>query len=210
MTHSQQQFLRCLGEHGLAPVLIDHSARFFALVRYLLRTARDAAFIPNSPDGELSFWTHLALYHDIGKAAVPEATLRKPGSLTPPERARIQSHAAAGGELVRSSAGLWALPEARILCDICRHHHERWDGSGYPDGLRGEELSPLVQLIGMADAYDALVTPRCYRPATPHERAACMLLRGDCGAFSPALRAIFAGHQAEFQTEVFGKTSASA
>ena len=199
MTHSQQQFLRCLGEHGLAPVLIDHSARFFALVRYLLRTARDAAFIPNSPDGELSFWAHLALYHDIGKAAVPEAILRKPGSLTPPERALIQSHAAAGGELVRSSAGLWALPEARILYDICRHHHERWDGRGYPDGLKGDEISIWAQIVSIADVYDALVSKRVYKDAYAPETALKMIREGACGAFNPRLLRCFFGAAAQLQ-----------
>lgn len=82
-------------------------------------------------------------------------------------------------------------PEAIYLYEICRHHHERWDGGGYPDGLQRDEIPCYVQIIGLADALDALLTKRSYRPALTSGDAISLIIKGGCGVFSPQIRAVF-------------------
>jgi putative two-component system response regulator len=109
--------------------------------------------------------------HDLGKVAIPDGILLKSGPLTPDERERVRAHAAAGEELVR---GLRTLDTVR---PIIRHHHERWDGSGYPDGLRGTATPFPARIMAVVDVYDALVTERPYKPAWSREKATATLLR---------------------------------
>jgi putative two-component system response regulator len=106
----------------------------------------------------------LALYrgghlHDIGKVGIPDSILFKPGSLTGEEWVIMRSHSARGEEICRP------LQSMESVLPIIRHHHERWDGSGYPDGLRGEQIPLLARVLQMADIYDALTNPRPYKPA---------------------------------------------
>ena len=129
-----------------------------------------------------------ALLHDIGKATVPPSILNKPGALTPDERFRIHAHPAAG-EALASAMG---LPET--VCRIVRHHHERWDGSGYPDGLEGGEIPRHARLVCIADVYDALTTRRSYRQAPWAERDVLATMEGEAGGlFDPELLAVFLG-----------------
>jgi cyclic di-GMP phosphodiesterase len=109
--------------------------------------------------------------HDLGKVAIPDGILLKSGPLTPDEREKVRAHAAAGEELVR---GLRTLDTVR---PIIRHHHERWDGSGYPDGLRGAATPFPARIMAVVDVYDALVTERPYKPAWSREKATATLLR---------------------------------
>jgi putative nucleotidyltransferase with HDIG domain len=106
-----------------------------------------------------------ARIHDIGKVAIPDDVLNKPGSLTKEEFIRIQSHAAVGAEMVEK---LWMY---RPWVPVIHHHHERWDGKGYPVGLAGEEIPLGARMIAVADAYDAMTTDRVYRKAFPVEKA---------------------------------------
>jgi HD-GYP domain-containing protein (c-di-GMP phosphodiesterase class II) len=106
-----------------------------------------------------------ARIHDIGKVAIPDDVLNKPGSLTKDEFIRIQSHAAVGAEMVEK---LWMY---RPWVPVIHHHHERWDGKGYPAGLAGEDIPLGARIIGVADAYDAMTTDRVYRKAFPVEKA---------------------------------------
>lgn len=107
------------------------------------------------------------LLHDVGKGVVPAEVLRKPGRLLPEERRLVEAHAAAGEAVVRQLA-----PDmAPDIVDAIRHHHERLDGSGYPDGLCGGEISPVARIIAVADVYDALRSDRPYRPALSREEA---------------------------------------
>ena len=124
--------------------------------------------------------------HDLGKIAVPDAILLKPGLLSPNERDIMTRHAAAGVELVQ---GLRTLDQVR---PIIRHHHERWDGSGYPDGLRGEAIPIEARIMAVVDVYDALHTQRPYKPARSHAESLSILLREtDQGFWDPRVVTAF-------------------
>lgn len=126
--------------------------------------------------------------HDIGKVAIPEEILNKPGRLTDEEFAIMKSHSAIGSQM------LLDLPEEQLASPlisvanaICRWHHERYDGRGYPDGLVGEEIPICAQVVSLADVYDALTSERSYKKAFSHEKALSMIIEGQCGTFNPLL-----------------------
>ena len=126
-----------------------------------------------------------ASLHDIGKIVIPEEILNKPGKLTKEEFEVMKTHSARGADMLNS---LPMRMESRLLKHayaICRWHHERWNGGGYPDGLRGDEIPLSAQLVALADVYDALTSKRVYKPAFTHERAIEMILGGECGEFNP-------------------------
>lgn len=126
--------------------------------------------------------------HDLGKVGVSDTVLLKPGPLTPEERRVIQAHPGLGADLVR---GLRTLDDVR---PIIRHHHERWDGSGYPDGLAGEAIPLGARVMAVVDVFDALATARPYKPALPRAEALAVLRReADAGWWDPRLVAAFAG-----------------
>ncbi len=126
--------------------------------------------------------------HDIGKLSIPDEILNKPGRLTAEEFKVMKSHSMAGADLLRQlSAVQQEDPLVKTAYEICRWHHERYDGGGYPDGLKGEEIPISAQVVSLADVYDALTSERCYKKAFPHEKAMEMILGGQCGAFNPLL-----------------------
>ena len=125
--------------------------------------------------------------HDIGKIAIPDSVLNKPGRLTAEEFEIMKQHSAIGAEMLRNLPFGENEPLVKAPYDICRWHHERWDGSGYPDGLKGDEIPLSAQVVSLADVYDALTSERVYKPAFTHERAMEMILGGECGVFNPAL-----------------------
>ena len=126
--------------------------------------------------------------HDLGKVAVPDRVLLKPGRLDPDERSIIQLHPVAGAEMVESMRTLAGVRP------IIRHHHERYDGSGYPDGLRGEAIPLGARIMAVVDVYDALHTSRPYKAAMSHEHAAAILLREtEAGVWDPQIVTTFIG-----------------
>lgn len=125
--------------------------------------------------------------HDIGKIAIPDFVLLKPGKLTSEEREIMQTHTTRGCEILRSLNYTQDEEYYQYCYDICRHHHERWDGKGYPDGLKGDQISIWAQVVSLADVYDALISERVYKPSYSHEKAVEMILNGECGAFNPEL-----------------------
>ena len=128
--------------------------------------------------------------HDIGKISLPSEILNKPGKLTKEEFEAIKTHTIIGSQmLLELSAKEREYPLVKTAFDICRWHHERYDGSGYPDGLVGDDIPISAQVVAMADVYDALTSDRCYKIAFPHEKAISMILRGECGSFNPLLLA---------------------
>jgi putative nucleotidyltransferase with HDIG domain len=130
--------------------------------------------------GEASEELELAArFHDIGKVAVPEEVLRKPGPLDSHEWELMACHVEWGAELLRH------LPECETIAHIVRHHHERYDGGGYPDGLSGEEIPLASRIITVCDAYGAMVSDRPYRRALPHEHALAELRDGAGEQFDP-------------------------
>lgn len=137
------------------------------------------------PEEEIEAISRLAALHDIGKLTIPRAILAKPEPLTPEERRLIQTHTVNGAELAQKIPTLTDSPEWSVFVyNICRFHHERYDGRGYPDGLIGEEIPLCAQVVGIVDCYDALTNDRVYNPRYSHEEAVAMILRGECGAFS--------------------------
>ena len=137
---------------------------------------------------------HIALasiLHDVGKIAVPDAILNKPGRLTPEEFEIMKTHTVQGAALLDRIPQLHEHPAYRYARDIARHHHERWDGRGYPDGLKGGEISIPAQVVSIADVYDALSCKRVYKDAFPREQVLDMIRTGACGVFNPHLLECF-------------------
>lgn len=125
--------------------------------------------------------------HDIGKISIPENILNKPGRLTPEEFDVIRTHPAIGASMLEGLTPYRKEPLLKTAIEICRWHHERWDGRGYPDGLLGEQIPISAQVVALADVYDALTSDRCYKKAYSHDTAITMILNGECGAFNPML-----------------------
>ncbi len=123
--------------------------------------------------------------HDIGKIAIPEEILNKPGRLTKEEFEIMKTHTTIGSEMLDKIEGYGDEPLVRTAYAICRWHHERYDGRGYPDGLVGEQIPISAQIVALADVYDALVSERSYKKAFSHETAVQMILNGECGTFNP-------------------------
>ena len=129
--------------------------------------------------------------HDVGKIAIPDAILTKPGPLTEEEREIMKTHAATGCEILSSLGDMGDQEYLRYAHNICHYHHERWDGGGYPEGLKGDDIPICAQVVGLADVYDALTSKRVYKDAFAFDTAANMILNGECGAFSPKLLECF-------------------
>lgn len=125
--------------------------------------------------------------HDIGKIAIPEEILNKPGRLTKEEFEIMKTHTTIGSEMLDKIEGYGDEPLVRTAYAICRWHHERYDGRGYPDGLVGEQIPISAQIVALADVYDALVSKRSYKEAFSHETAVQMILNGECGTFNPLI-----------------------
>lgn len=125
--------------------------------------------------------------HDIGKIVIDEKILNKPGKLTAEEFAVMKTHAMKGAEMLDALEGHRDDPLVQVSYQICRWHHERWDGRGYPDGLKGDEIPISAQVVALADVYDALTSPRVYKLPIPHQKAVQMIMEGKCGSFNPLL-----------------------
>lgn len=125
--------------------------------------------------------------HDIGKISIDDKILNKPGKLTVEEFDVMKTHSAIGGDILRELPVYQDKGIVHVAYQICRWHHERYDGRGYPDGLEGEEIPISAQVVSLADVYDALTSERCYKKAFTHEKAMDMILGGECGAFNPLL-----------------------
>ena len=132
--------------------------------------------------------TTASALHDIGKISIPDEILNKPGRLTAEEFAVIKGHSMAGANMLSElPLDQKEKPLVKTAYEICRWHHERYDGGGYPDGLKGEEIPVSAQVVALADVYDALTSERCYKDAYSHEKAIEMILAGQCGAFNPLM-----------------------
>lgn len=137
--------------------------------------------------------------HDIGKITIPDSILLKPGRLTKDEFEYMKSHTTRGCELLESMKNVLDPKYEKVSSEICRHHHERFDGKGYPDGLKGDAIPLSAQLVSVADVYDALVNERCYKDAFSPEEAFRMIVNGECGVFSPRLMEVFRKVRPQFE-----------
>lgn len=154
----------------------------------------------NTIDGDFVELLYLTSpLHDIGKVAIPDSVLLKPGKLTPEEFDVMKRHTVYGGETLETV--VQARPEAQFLAmaqQIALTHHERWDGSGYPNGLRGEEIPLSGRIVAVADVYDALTSKRVYKPAFSHEMAKSIILEGSGSHFDPRIVQAFLRREPQF------------
>lgn len=140
-----------------------------------------------------------AAMHDIEKTSLPDEIINKKGRLSPEELEIVKAHSILGAAMVEIAIpNLKDTPLYQYSCEVCRHHHERVDGQGYPDHLRGEEIPDYVQIVSLADVYDALRTPRVYRKAVTDVEAVRMIRSGECGAFDSELLDAFEPFLGEF------------
>ena len=138
-------------------------------------------------EADISLITTASSLHDIGKIRIPEEILNKPGRLTDEEFRIMKTHSELGADMIQDMHFPKDNSLVRASWEICRWHHERWDGRGYPDGLKGEEIPISAQIVSIADVYDALTSVRCYKNAYDHDTAIQMILEGQCGQFNPLL-----------------------
>ena len=162
----------------------EHVRRIHDITRYMLtQTELGEGLTPEEVDSIAL----AAITHDVGKIAIPDAILNKPGRLTPEEFEIMKTHTVQGERMLEHIPQLKEHGAYHYACDIARHHRERWDGRGYPDGLKGDEISLWAQIVSLADVYDALVSKRVYKDAFAREEALKMIQEGQCGVFNPAI-----------------------
>ena len=169
-----------------------HVQNIRSLTARCLRLIRDRRMAGcDFTDEQIEQISLASILHDLGKIAIPDGILNKPGRLTDEEFAIMKGHALKGAELLEKLPNRERNPIFYYAYDICRHHHERWDGRGYPDGLKGGENTVYTQIVALADVFDALISPRCYKAPFSREEAVRMIRAGECGNFQPELREAF-------------------
>lgn len=166
----------------------DHVRRIHDITKHLLSRTELGSGLDQE---EIEGIALAATLHDVGKIAVPDVILNKPGRLTVEEFEIMKTHTVQGAELLSRIPQLRCHRLYSYAVDIARHHHERWDGRGYPDGLKGDELSLWSQVVGLADVYDALSCKRVYKDAFPRRQVLEMIRGGQCGVFNPELLRYF-------------------
>ena len=169
------------GESGL------HVLHIQTATDILLRTLVRKTDKYNLNAADISLISTASALHDIGKINIPASILNKPGKLTKEEFDTMKTHTTTGAEILDKLPFQQESPLVKTAYAICRWHHERWDGRGYPDGLKGEDIPIAAQVVAMADVYDALTSERCYKKAFGHDKAMEMILNGECGQFNPLL-----------------------
>ena len=138
-------------------------------------------------EADIALITTASSLHDIGKIRIPEEILNKPGRLTDEEFKIMKTHSELGAAIIKDMDFPQDHPLVHTAWEICRWHHERWEGKGYPDGLKGEEIPISAQVVSIVDVYDALTSERCYKKAFEHDTAIQMIMDGQCGQFNPIL-----------------------
>ncbi|MDL2327442.1 response regulator [Ruminococcaceae bacterium OttesenSCG-928-A11] len=176
----------------------DHINRIRTLTKVMLEAMRDDYPLT---DEEIEAISNASAMHDIGKIAIPDSILMKPGPLTKEEFEVMKTHTVKGCDILTRVKSAQDQDYFTYCYEICRHHHERWDGRGYPDGLKGDEISIWAQATSLADVYDALTSPRVYKGAYDHDTAVRMILNGECGEFNPKLLASFQAVQHSLNAE---------
>jgi len=181
----------------------EHILRVRTLTRIFLEEMRE--FYPLT-DEQIKTIANVSAMHDIGKIVISDAILLKPGPLTMEEFEIMKTHTIRGCEILDTLNYTQDEESYRYSYDICRHHHERWDGRGYPDGLKGDEISIWAQATSLADVYDALTSERVYKQAYSHEETIRMILNGECGAFNPRLLDMLVRVEGTLQEKIFRYT----
>lgn len=169
------------GESGM------HVLHINMMTEILLQTVMRKTDKYNLKRSDIPIITMASALHDIGKISIPGEILNKPGKLTKEEFDTMKTHTLVGAEMLDQLTYYKDEALVKVSYQICRWHHERYDGRGYPDGLAGEEIPIAAQIVALADVYDALTSVRVYKPAFSHEKAIEMITNGECGAFNPLL-----------------------
>ena len=185
------------GESGLHVLHINNITE--KLLHSLVRNHEDIRL----SSSEIALIRTASSLHDIGKISIPTEILNKPGRLTQEEFEIMKTHSQIGSDMLSSLKLGKKDPLIQVSYEICRWHHERWDGRGYPDGLKGDEIPLSAQVVSLADVYDTLTSERCYKKAIPHEEAMQMILDGKCGAFNPKLLAALIDIEDDLKEETY-------
>ncbi len=169
----------------------EHVKRISELTRILMKEVSDAYPEYHLSQREIDKIAASSVLHDVGKISIPDMILNKPGRLTKEEFEIMKGHTVKGCEILQNIPNIMDEGLYNYSYDICRHHHERWDGKGYPDGLSGDDISVWAQVVSVADVYDALTAKRVYKDAFSHEKAVQMIYNGECGTFNPKILEVF-------------------
>ena len=169
----------------------DHTKRIKNLTRIMLKY-----FVKNFPqygieESQIDQIAMASVLHDVGKIGIPDAVLLKPGRLTNEEFELMKTHTTIGCDILKKFYRSSTSKFERYCYEICRHHHERWDGRGYPDHLAGNDIPISAQIVAVADVFDALVSPRVYKSSFDKDTAYNMIVNGECGQFSPDILECF-------------------
>jgi putative two-component system response regulator len=176
-----------------------HLKRIKGFVRILALTAMNNYPELGLTPHNIDVITQASAMHDIGKISVPDSILLKPGRLSNEEFEVMKSHTTRGCEVIEMLKDIQDKEYYEACLDICRHHHERYDGRGYPDGLKGDAIPISAQCESIADVYDALVTESVYRAAYSKDEAFNMIIQGEAGVFAPQLLEVFRKSREEFE-----------
>ena len=165
----------------------EHILHIKTATEMMLRQLIKITDVYHLTEADIALITTASSLHDIGKIYIPEEILNKPGRLTDEEFKIMKTHSELGADIIQDMHLPQEKPLVHTAWEICRWHHERWDGKGYPDGLKGEEIPISAQIVSITDVYDALTSERCYKKAFDHDTAIKMILDGQCGQFNPIL-----------------------
>lgn len=178
----------------------EHISRTSTFVRLLAENSReDGVYADQINNHFIGLMYTLAPMHDIGKILVSDSILKKPGKLTPEEFEQMKTHASLGGKVVSEILeGITDDEYLKFASDIATYHHEKWDGSGYPFGKKGEEIPLSARIMAVADVFDALISERCYKKAMPFDQAVEIIRQGSGAHFDPKLVEVFLKHQEDF------------
>lgn len=169
----------------------EHVKRVSYLTGMLMREVSSTYDEYQMPEAEIDKIASSACLHDIGKISTPDHILNKPGKLTKEEFEIMKQHTTNGCEILKKIPDIMDAGVYSYAYDICRHHHEKWDGKGYPDGRSGDDISIWAQVVSLVDVYDALTSERVYKKSFDKETALSMIYNGECGAFNPKILKVF-------------------
>ena len=176
-----------------------HLQRVKGFTRILGMCVKDAYPEYGLTKATVNLYAEASVMHDLGKIMISDTILLKPGKLTPEEFKEMERHTIYGCEVLDNSRELFNNDYYQMSRMVCRSHHEKWDGKGYPDGLAGDDIPLVAQLVSIADCYDALTSERPYKQPLSSEVAYNMILGGECGAFNPKLLDCFVRSRADFE-----------
>ncbi|MBQ0003140.1 MAG: response regulator [Treponema sp.] len=165
----------------------DHIENVSLLTKIFLEYINEKSDKYNFSKKEIALISRAAALHDLGKVSIPDEILNKPGKLTPEEFEFMKKHTVIGSQMLESTGIYKDEPLVKLAYKICLWHHERYDGRGYPNGLKGDDIPIEAQVVALADVFDALTSERCYKKAFTHEEAIRMISNDECGVFNSLL-----------------------